>query len=111
MEYVEASLMEEMEKTHVFKIEEHHHELTSSITIPTEGLFVLGEILRSPQSNKPQTLPTKQVIEKELTLDSNALKAHRMQECLRNLSPKQESQFKKMSTKLDLKDIEFKDLK
>jgi len=65
--------MEEVEKTRLLQTKKHRCESTSSITIPNEGSFLLGEILGSSQLGKHQTLPTKQVIKNKLTLDSNVL--------------------------------------
>jgi hypothetical protein len=71
--------MEEVEKTWLLEAKKHQHESISSITIPNERLFILGEILGFLQLGKHQTSPIKQVIENKFTLDSNVLITQRMQ--------------------------------
>jgi hypothetical protein len=114
MQLMEASLLEEMEKTKVLEVDGLRRELAYKLNLvsverPSKSLpkdsidlaYLGNVVLLSP----------KPIVQEQLKLELDVLLDQRMHDkCLRNLSIKHEVQFKKVGVELDVKEIELREL-
>jgi hypothetical protein len=112
MEFVQVSFLEEMEKMHQLENVECQQDSNYNSSHVGEGSSVIPkESSEFVQFGIVFTFTPIMKIQEELKLESNALITQRIQEIfLKNMSKKHEVEYKKLEAKLDLKEIELKDL-